>query len=609
MTAGRPRGEEGAYAILYALLVVALVSMCAIVVDLASLRENRRETRLATDAAALGAAAALETATPNPRQACENAWSYVATNLRITVPATTGCTGFPTTVPSPCPAFWPVAVGASGAYTVTVAWPVVNTSALLTSPDAAPAGSTTSQPVDPRTDGTEPCQRVAVSIAQRQSTAFAGLFGIDQSTTEVTSVARATLTSGTTGRLAALNVLEPTGCNVIDTGGQGSIEVGAVGSQPGVIAIESSGRENGIDCPRSSPWVVNAALNSSGSHVRADGPSGPGTGRIDVYALNPAPTGNPTQAYDPQVAPPRNTILMPAPTPLGLRSGATPVTNIYDCSAARSCPRTRTQYLTNLTSVFGASATGMPSPYAAAGAFPTTPFQLWTSHPGFAALRDPCKVTNSDLVRVPAGNWYVDCPDLSVAGTLVFAGGNVVTRGSISVSNFGCFAMNVPQLTATCPTVVAGVVTPQAAAEGILYLRTGGFSKGAQSSIVVERTFTYLKNGAFSFGGGAGALYLRQPLPSGMCSGTCAEARFDKIAVWSESSADQSLGGQTNLSVTGIVFTPNSLFQYSGAGLVVQTKAQFWARKIRLSGQGLLRMAPDASGGVDSPVSGVLLIR
>lgn len=612
----RVHGDGGAYAILYGLLVVALVSMAALVVDLASLRENRRQARLAADAASTAGAHALESSAPNPRQACTDAWGYLTTNLGVT-PASTGCAGFPTSVPAPCPAAWPPAVATAGDYTVTITWPVAQNSTLLTNPNRAPAGTTTTQAVDPATDGTEPCQRIAVTVRQHQEPAFASVFGSNGSDTVATSVARASFTRGTTGRLNALNVLDRTACHAIDTGGQGSIEVAAVPvtgrpPEPGVIAIES----DGSGCGRgASEWVLDAASNASGAHVRADGPpteanpTGSGLGRIDMWALNPAPTGNPAQAYDTTSVP---AYIAPGPTTLGLRVGATPVTNIYDCSDARGCTEARTKYLSNLTTAYGGA--GLPTAYAPAAYHPVPPvtdtFKRFSEIPSVAALpaRNRCKVTGTLLV--PAGNWWVDCGPLEVTGTLVFAGGNVVTEDSINVSNFGCFAMNVPAVTATCPTIVGGVVSPVPSTEGLLYVRNGDFTKVAQSSVFVARTFTYLKTGVFSFtGGGSGTLYLTHPTPSGGCADACAQARFDEIALWSEASAPQKLGGQNGLNVEGVVFTPNSVFVYSGAGLVIQTGAQFWALRITLSGQGLLRMAPNDSGGVRSPRSGVQLIR
>jgi hypothetical protein len=604
----RPDGEAGAYAILYGILLLAICGMAAIVVDLGALREDRRQTRLASDAAAVYGARSLDflSNTANPRQACTDSWSYLATNLDFTAPtdpAVTGCINYPVTYTGTCspPPVYPLAVGTAGDYTVTVTWPVADNSPLLTQPNINPASTT--QNVDTAVDGDNPCARLAVSVQQTQKPAFAGVFGTGTTTTTVTSVARSTTTPGGDGPLAALNVLEPKDCDAISMSGQGFIQIKHVGLYPGIISVESTGRQSGGSCPSASPWVIDAAKTSSGAYIRADGTvDGDGQGIIFSYALN-AGVGNPTQAYNPSLVPPGSTLLMPVPSILPQASREAPIRNIYDATTG--------SFLTNLKTAFGGG--GTPTPYAdGAAPYNVTPFiTLPNANPLYSAFS--CNDSPSSKVRIPVGNYYLNCNTLNVAGILVFQGGNVVTKGGISVS--GCLGINVPISGSgqpVCPSlnVAKDDVSTPPPVEGLLYMRGGDLTKNSQGSIFLARTFTYMTTG-----GGTGKLLWTNPAPTDpLCDKTCAAKRFGKMALWNETvttnnATEQSIGGQSALVLRGILFLPKSTFVYTGGTSVSQTKAQFWCNKIEIKGQGGLTMAPDLTTGEPLPLLGTVLIR
>ncbi|HWL36275.1 MAG TPA: pilus assembly protein TadG-related protein [Frankiaceae bacterium] len=604
----RPRGDDGAYAILYGLLLLAVLGMAALVVDLASLRQNRRETRLAADAAAIAGAGQLDTAagTANPRQACVDAWSYLATNLGFTVPGTTGCGVLPETAAA-CPTNPPaptVARGTVDEFTIAITWPVADDSALLTEPNVT-TGDTVTQAIDPETDGEDPCGRIAVTVQQDQEPAFSSVFGQDGTATTVTSVARSTTTLGDEGPIAALNVLEDNECQAILTSGQASIEISAVDDRPGIIAVESSGRDPN-DCPNNKPWVIDVAESAAGGHVWAHGVDGVGQGTIYSYALNS--DANPGEAYNPDTIAPGSDLLLPTPEIMGERFGATPVTNIYDCAGTDDCPDSPEAYVTSLENAFDSNT---PQPYAHSAVFSSTAFKTVSVANGILGWPNNCTVGTGATIYVPAGNWYLDCNTVTVRGRLIFAGGNVVSRGGIHVEG-GCFAMNVPLLSATaCPTQNAlGEVVPSASTEGILFLRGGNFTKGSQGAIFVERSFVYMKTGHIAFGAGSGALYLTNPRPdTDSCDEECQNSRFGKLALWNESTQTQELGGQAAIVLRGILFVPNATFDYTGQAAQVQTNAQFWANKLEIGGQGTLVMAPDPNDSVARPESGTVLIR
>src|SRR5258708_7970009 len=77
----RSADERGAYMVLWAIVIVAVLIMSAIAIDLSSLRTDRRSDRLAADAAATAGAASLTTHASDRLAACKKAWDYAARNL------------------------------------------------------------------------------------------------------------------------------------------------------------------------------------------------------------------------------------------------------------------------------------------------------------------------------------------------------------------------------------------------------------------------------------------------------------------------------------------------------------------------------------------------
>lgn len=582
----RPHGDDGAYAILYGLLLTVILGTAALVVDLAAMREDRRQSRLASDSAAVAGARALDPINGgNPLQACVDTWGYVSTNMHVPVPAVTNCTALPPAFTS-CPSSPLTASATSQGVTVTVTWPVLQNSPLLTDPDVQGDAAVGAQPVDPAVDGEagDACARLGVTVTQVHEPMLAGLFGATDTRTTVTSVARALAVPGSPRAIAALNVLNETTCRAIVTSGQGSILVEDVGTRPGIIAVESSGAAG---C-QNNQYVVDPAQNSSGAFVRADGAGDvPGGGLVYSYALNPAPVGNPSIAYDPDVVPP-STLLRPKPTVMSARVGDTPVRDVYETYARLLESKVQT---------------GTPQPYPHHEAlYASTPFVTL----GGAA----CTVAPNQRLLVPPGNWYVDCGTLTVRGTLVFAGGTVVTRGGIDVQ--GCLAVNVPVGTSSpsCPAVVSGDTSPAPSRGAILYLRSGNLAKGAQGSLLMPRTYVQIKAGAVDLGGGSGTVLWTNPAQTDpACDETCQDSRFSKLALWNESTDDQTLGGQSSLTVRGVVFVPEAAFAYSGQPTQNQTQAQLWADTIAVGGQSGLVLAPDPAHAVASPALGVVLIR
>jgi Flp pilus assembly protein TadG len=603
----RRRDEAGVYAILYGLLMLVVIGVAATVVDLALMREGRASTRSAADSAAVAAASSLNPLDPSkadPRKACRTAWRYLRAGIDDLGAGSDSCDVLPTAPAATCNATTAekVASWTGGGYVVRVTWPVRDESALMTAPDVAP-GSVT-QTVDASFDGTNPCDRVGVEVTRTRSTVFAGALGVGDVTIGSASVGRAIEKGESKDVIAALNVLEPTTCGALKTSGQGSILVSGVGDQAGFIAVESDGRSGGNTC-NGQGAVIEAATNNL-NFIRADGPLGPGTGLIQVYALNPSPSGNPPKAYN-------SGPIQPTPTVLNERYGAKPVLDIFNCTVATSCAPGGSNWVDQLETMYG--GTGVP-----ASVWPTsTSLGSFQTLPSAAVPEFTCDGTASTPpIVVPTGNWYVDCPGgLKVAGLVVFRGGHVVTSGPVELgSQDACLAVNVPVnvSTPTCPTAdtVANpdTTSPPPATDAVLFIRSGRLYKVSQARLYMPQTFTYLQSGYTDLAGGSGALLMTTPIAT-TCGldDACRNRHFRRLVLWSEGTAEHAIGGQSALVLRGVLFTPNAPSTFTGQAGQQQADAQFWTRTLEVKGQGTLVMAADPDASVARPLLGVSLIR
>jgi len=484
--------DDGVFAILYALLVLALVGTAAVVVDLAMLRESRASTRSAADSAVLAAAASLNAVQPNlndPRGGCERAWKYLLAGLGGAGGLADGsstCEAFPavTVPPTACPAAPIVATSApSPGWTVRLTWPVPDGSELMTRPDLAPRS--TVQAPDDAFDGLDPCARVGLEVVKTTSPIFAGVFGAGAAQTRAASVARGTEQGDSRDVVAALNILEPTRCEALTTTDQGAILVNGTGTDPGTIAVESDGlagdeSDEGNGC--------SAVIAPRGGSITA---GTAGQGLIQAFALNPAPVGNPAKAY---TNPGR---LSPIPTLLPDRYGPAPVTDIFNCTSG-ACAPGGGPWINELKSAYGGA--GAPATF---GTLPD------------GTILEDC--SPKSVVIVPVGNWYINCPTLKISTTLIFQGGVIVTAGAVEVADdAGCLAVNVPAT--ACPLVNSAVIpvttSPPPTGDAILYIRSGDLIKKDNATLLMPQTFTYLGNGRTDMVQGPGSLLWTTPLAS-----------------------------------------------------------------------------------------------
>ena len=234
----------------------------------------------------------------------------------------------------------------------------------MTAPDVRP-GSVT-QIANASFDGTNACDRVGVEVQRSSPTVFAAALGVNGVTIGAASVGRAIEKGESKDVIAALNILEPSKCGALKTSGQGSVQVNGVDDQAGFIAVESDGRSGG------SPAATGRAPPSRPrrttlNFIRADGSLGPGhrphPGLCTQRGARPATRRRPTTAGPSS----------PRPRCSTERYGATPVTDIFNCTAA-SCAPGGDDWVDQLEAMYGGS--GMPT-------------EVWPSSAVDRRLQDP----------------------------------------------------------------------------------------------------------------------------------------------------------------------------------------------------------------------------
>lgn len=627
-------GEGGAFAVLYATLVIVLLAFAAIVVDVSAVRQDRRLNRSATDSASLGGVGLLDWTVPGgaqPYAACLKAWDYLATTLRIAKPAGR-CGAFQSLtqaqVIDKCRAGFNTEIvddRTVGSRRFRIAWPIPDTGGSgFLNPDLAP-GSLGAQPANGTSDGDPAafgCDRLGVAIFEDQAFRLASAFGSRSTTTQVHSVAMITPQAGPPEDVAALNVLNPTQCQSLVTTGNGKVTVGptldnqglAVG--PGIIAVESSGTAN---CNGQSKVID--PTTGQGSRICASATTigdglCDGNGLILSHALDPG--SDATKAYN-TAAVPAN--LSPMPTPERVVHGWLPVTKRYGCdSLPGDCQAPPTNYIRELVAAYGGNGSPGASHYSASQAPYTDPYTG-----AFDSPAELCPGGNgvSTIVILTPGNHYANCDlKITAGGTVIVQGGTLVVRGALSISSSGCLVMNT--LVTTCPTGVAGsgvtVTTPvPPVSDAILFVQGNGCPNTAcfdnAGHLVIPQTFVYVEGNSPLNQSSTGLTLWTAPGAgardgSGLttleraCGATastdanedCMNSRFARLAFWDEYAAPSTkahqFAGQGNLNVVGIFFTPRAYFNFTGGGGYTGSAAQFWTDQLNVNGGANLGLSP-----------------
>lgn len=311
----RSAGERGATLILFALLLIALFTIVALVVDLGLVRQNRQADKSAADFAVAagirnmdngagavqswkGICAARDYLLANSDELAGMTEVYVDGLGGQVVdglgnPVSAPCASPPATTcdDSPSPnATWGRLTGTADGGRIRVT--IQSGYDLTASSFAEDAGAYDGD------DGDGPCDHLAVIIEERESAYFGGVAGASGYDTTIRSVARAD--RGDPEIVAALILLERNDCRALEVSGSGAyVVVSGAGPNPGAIHSDSLG--NGDNC-NDKIFSVNGSVpppRITSEKALTPGVNGKvATGQISAVALTSAAGADPTKASD-----------------------------------------------------------------------------------------------------------------------------------------------------------------------------------------------------------------------------------------------------------------------------------------------------------------------
>lgn len=666
------RDEKGAFIVLYALLLVAILTIVAIVLDLASLRTGLRTERLSADLSATAGASALDPLNGgSPNAACKEAWAYLDKNLGISGadggvdPCASGALASATCTSGTIDnsTNFPSYPADSGHYTIKVVTPVEDTDPLMT--------SAYDQTVDSNRDGTD-CERIGVQVTTSTSYTFGRVVGAQSGTTTRAAVARFTTFPGT--QYPALTTLDQHGCagtNGSDWDGginSGSAAIAveptppavlpdgtALDPEPGIVYLDSdaSGSSYATPTPCTPSGPPGPVLNSQGSGtIEVDGPTtGQNAGQpgiIGEYCISQGcSTGNNSVAWGGTAGacPIGAQNICPRPSALNNRITRAPVDRVYHCGnlssdiAGESCASGQPDPIASLVSTFHSAGDATP---------------VGTTPSGAAFSQGFTKVTNcsigSGATTYPitpssgAQDVWFDCPgglvvqNGGVLNLLADADATYVFTGNITVENGGL--LNVINATSLPGTGLSPSTCTQPA-PGIppvpdmtIYVRNT--SAGSGSNLTVHgtanlcNTFIYAEGDSARTSGGLLTFGSSNSVFWWGALGTTPEsALFGKLMFWTEGSGVAShpstnancngcstWDGGAHLAMAGILFAPNTEWAVAGGGsggvsgsTVNATRVQMWWDSLKLKGNSVTLLLQADPSKSQATAGGVSLIR
>jgi hypothetical protein len=597
------REERGAYAILFVIITVVAFIMVAIAVDLGAARATVRNNRTYAD---LGMLAGGNFLPSNPQGACNEAWTYLIANGAIPVGTTSPCAGLPSSCPNSGNATTVTKTVGQSVYSFTYPVPVNDPNMFGQS--------------RPAIDGTDPCERMALTVRSTVTTLFGGIVGSGSLSAPATAVVRSSncAEDNTCNKVAvALLLLDPYACNTLTTQGNNvqvfvqaapppSPNPSNIPGGPGRITVDSNAKSTGNSC-NGTTFAV-APNGSDPDRIEAF-PFGNSPGVVGIYAIQlPDLTCTATnKACNPsQILP--NTAIVDAHTALGAgvpsslinRVTRAPFDHLFNCKSVYPtynvgggpalvippCVDTLPPYIDNLqTAIDGAATSQGPPPV-----FPT-PTTIPNGYTNTIS-GGGCNAGNNDSYA--AGNWWVNCPGgYTVANgkSASFACGNIVFQGAVTISgtlnvNTNCPAGRSTYNNPSCLTVVTGCVTDFSSKAAYMYIRNGDFQvSGTGTTANLTNTMMFLKNGTYGMKSGSPALNHFGPT----------EGPFKNLTVWTESGSQMDLKGVSGVGLQGVFFAPQANISYTGQGCNIQTQAQFISRTLSVGGNGCLNMVPNPS--------------
>lgn len=634
MKVKRERGDErGAILVLSALLITALLVIVAIVIDLGATRSDRRGGQLAVDNAAAAAGQALADPAAGSVEACTESIAYLEatvesaftiTSARTCADFATACTAAGVVVSSD-----PVTATASNdRYSVTIQYPVIDTSPLLARTSTVGAADMSITPAD----GT-PCQRLGIQLRTNGDEYFGG----NDRTSSVHAVA--TGVPGTTGvGIPAFLMLERVDCGALVDNNAAGIYVreSIDGSTAGSIHVDSYATG---DCSGSTKgYAVYGSSQSDGTTSIRVYPSTTATpqqeGSINVVATN----GKAGAQYPAglSVAPtPGASVVSRAPVDTKYNgTGSTAITNLHSAAYDSITAAASTYTVLNgwETVDCDTDPTGLVAKvYVDCNSFSRTatfpPFVTDVVFSGEVDLGNnktltvnAIRVTVKGALEMPQGTAsFPRVTDLRVGGGVA-----VGNNGSLSVNSTSPTTCTGGTSDATQVAIFGGspaldLDNPAALCSTAVYLAgplsaaNDEYEKQALDAQSPHVSCTSLKpcpkatddgntatGATFSLGGNVTVTWTAPDQHPGIFSGP---QGIEDLALWMEGGETGSVGSGAELNVTGVIFAPNARLEMRSPASAVPRNAQFIARSLWLY-QGNLTMRPLAGNVVEVPSPG-----
>lgn len=615
----RLRGDRGSYIVLVVFAMTSIMTVTALVVDVAVMQLAKRQAQTAADLAALAAGPALgNPSARDPRQACQDAFVTARLNLKLPAGATMPCNNLPATCNSGSTTPATVTASDTAGYTVRVQYPVLEEDI---DDDSFEIGSQ---------DG-QSCERMTVTIAHDVPLFFGGITGREDAAISAHATVRGTVGFHTKINPALL-LLQRYGCSVLQTSGQGQLIAEAFdASHPGVIAVDSHGNTSGEDaCSANSNaggYVVFGQATPSGQPSIQARSGGDLPGYIHLYAIR---AESARTAYNV----PSGVTPAPSTGPIVSRK---PVDDQFNPSSRPA--------ITNLRAS-ATSLTGMSLAAARSAGYVVYPQDV---------VGGDCRPSVDTVIS--ATKVFVNCSDFNPRARVIFTSTNVVFSGTLSIGPSNAVRLpNARQIIVNGSTnhpavdvsgrlaindgVIAYATASPACADrsvanGVLgthmVILNGPLTSATSAIVSMCQTFLYMADlpspTQRTTGGtcdlsvpcpqpNTGRGYVRLfgtidwSAPNQVTHKADATNPYEDVALWTETSDYTEIKGQGATRTTGIYFLPNAHFVFSGqASQDIQLNAQFISKSLNMSGQGSLVLKPNPNDAVAIPFADYYLIR
>lgn len=627
------RRDDGVVLVIAALSMVALLLVTAIVIDLGYTRSDRRNGQLAVDNAASSAGQALATGTG--ADACATALDYL--RLSLDTPAFTGAS---------CGTFTPACVegatrsttATSGDYTVTLVYPVVDSSPLMARTSTIGASGIA---VDPTIDGTS-CQRFGVKVTTTSGSFFGGIAGQDTRSSSAHAVVRGAIV-GNLEKPPAFLMLERTDCGVLGNSASGAGNRGIVvknnGDDAGLIHLDSNATTNCFGSTQDAYAIYGSPLSDGSPSITVE----PGDSGEEAQIRTAATNGKGAAEFPGgiSVAPTFDDPVSRKIVDEKYNSGAsTPITALHNVAGAE-VRKTGTPVGHDVIACDGTITLASPLSPSTKAFVDCASFNRMASFVGYTTVvfSDSIDLKKDNVLQFPAAETVV------VRGRLAIPKGRVVlpkvsnfyVGGGVAISNGSGLAVNSttetncsgregPAWSNTTRFAIFGGDPAFDSSGAVAMCQTTIYLAGpkslASSGYAIQQTTTggtctsdkpcpklsgNIATGAqFFFGGGttnwSAPNQSIDPIKPPELQG------LEDLAMWTEGAGESQIKSGAVVRTIGVLFAPNASYQIQSPASGLPVDAQFIARKLFMN-QGTLLMKPDARNSVTIDAAKYSLIR